>query len=100
VADAETSRTCSGTLERLGEACRVVEVAVPHADTPLREAHRLLRITDADPDPFRRHALQQPVDDGTAELTGGSGDDDHDTSAFVATAPTVSLILALVPPRC
>ena len=71
-----------GTLERLGEARRVVEVAVPHADTPLREAHRLPRITDADPDPFRRHALQQPVDDGTAELTGGSGDDDHDTSAL------------------
>jgi hypothetical protein len=71
-----------GILERLGEARRIVEVAVPHADAPLREAHGLPRITDADPDPFRGHALQQPLDDGAPESAGGSGDDDHDTSVL------------------
>jgi AcrR family transcriptional regulator len=42
-----------------------------------RHLVRLRRVADADADSLRRHPRQQALDDRSAELARGSGDDDH-----------------------
>ena len=63
-------------LEGVGEARGVVEIAP--ADAALLQSSRLLRIADAHPDLLGGNAFEQPLRDHPAELTVGSGDDDHD----------------------
>jgi hypothetical protein len=55
----------------------VVEAALPDADAAVGEVLGLAGVADADADAGRGDALQQAVHDTAAELSGGSGDDDH-----------------------
>src|SRR5690606_18170797 len=68
----------AGALEGVGEPGGVGETPLPHPHAPVGEALRLARVADADADLFgRRTALEQALDDAAAELSGGSGHDDH-----------------------
>ncbi len=69
-----------GTGERVAQRGRFLVRALPHPDAAVGEVPRLGRIADADADPVGGHALEEVLDDGTAEPAGGAGDDDHDVT--------------------
>jgi hypothetical protein len=78
------------TLEGVGEARGIVEVAPADADAPLLQLPRLLRLADAYADPLGENPLEQPLHDRPAKLAVGPGDDDHSLrhSVVLAHAPS------------
>ena len=66
-----------GVLEGVHERGGVVEVALPDAHTAGGEVLGLAGIADADADAVGGDALQEAFDGAAAELSGGSGNDDH-----------------------
>lgn len=66
-----------GALEGRGERAAIGEIAAADAHTLVGEIRGLLGVADADGDLISRGSSQHLLHDGAAQLTGGSGDDDH-----------------------
>ena len=64
-------------LEGVRQALWVAKVALSHPNPERLEIGRLLWIADADADLVGWDALGELLNDEAAELTCGSGDDDH-----------------------
>jgi hypothetical protein len=64
----------------------VVEAAPPDADASVGEVLGLAGVADADADAVGGNALQEAFDDAAAELSSGSGHDDHRGSPDVVSS--------------
>ena len=56
-----------------------------HPDALCSQVLRAIGVADADPDLIGRDQLEQPLDDDRAELTGRTGNDDHEDLHSYAT---------------
>jgi hypothetical protein len=65
------------TFERIAEARSVRESSTAYADAALAERFRLFGIADADTNLCGGDLLNETLDDGSAKLAVGSGDDNH-----------------------
>ena len=79
-----------GSFERVGQARRVVVVAPPHPDAAALRGRSPSPGRARSPRSPRRAPAEQAFDDGTAELAGGSGNNDHviDGNSYLLTLAT------------
>lgn len=66
-----------GPLEGMHERGGGIEAALPDADAAVGKVLGLAGVADADADAVGGYALQEAFDGAAAELSGGSGHDDH-----------------------
>ncbi|GAB3887121.1 hypothetical protein GCM10027612_25430 [Microbispora bryophytorum subsp. camponoti] len=71
-------------LERVRQARGIVELALTDPYAEVHEVLGLERVADADADPVGGQTGEQALDDASAELTGRSGDDNHDPLLAIA----------------
>jgi hypothetical protein len=78
-----------GALEGMAQARGVLVVSLAHPDTTLSEQAGLFRVANADAKLRGRHFLEEPLRDGFAKISGGSGDNDHKFSLLPGAATRV-----------
>src|SRR5690606_4982427 len=66
-----------GTGERVTQRGRVLVGGLPHTHTTVGEVLRPGGVADTDTDPVGGYVLEEVLDGGPTQPTGGAGDNDH-----------------------